>query len=323
MIFVALTVSVSVQVVPRITDRPVKPVTESEALRLFVVEEVKGTVPSRAVFLPKPDYPIEARLSGSEGIVRVEVKIDTEGNVSEASIVSGEKALHSVAMDAARRSKFRIGRNTAGEPQVVSGVLAYEFVIRKATWTAVGWGLSGLEMFPASTIPIPAVRKAFEVDWRSEHELLEKIDAVRKMTPEVGRPAIVRGSSSVHVTSGSTSQSISRGIVNLPPAPPSDLKIAATQLLTSIRGRLADDRLAAWQFELGVGLRKAINEYRNPYTTAQATATVNRLIESAPDSASASTLQNLRDLETLLSKGRDLKTTDALWVRINAILSER
>ncbi len=321
-LLIALTISVSAQVVPRITDRPIKPATESES-QLFVVGEVKGTVPSRAVFLPKPDYPIEARSSGSEGSVRVEVDIDIEGNVSKTSVILGAKELHSVAMDAARRSKFRIERNAAGEPQAVSGVLAYEFVIRKATWATVGWGLSGLEMFPASTIPIPAVRKAFEVDWRSEHELLEKIDAVRKMTPEVGRPAIVRGSSSVNVASGSTRQSISRGIINLPPPPPSELKVAATELLTLLRGRLVDNKLAAWQFELGIGLRRAIDEYRNPYKTAQATATVKRLIESAPDSASESTLQNLRDLESLLSTGRSVKTLEAISVSINAILSER
>ena len=47
----------------------------------FTVGEVNGTVKTKAVYLPKPLYPDEARRAGVEGTVRVQISIDEQGNV--------------------------------------------------------------------------------------------------------------------------------------------------------------------------------------------------------------------------------------------------
>src|SRR5688572_32827123 len=43
-----------------------------------------GVLNSKAVSLPRPEYPAEARAAGLEGVVYVEVTIDEEGNVISA-----------------------------------------------------------------------------------------------------------------------------------------------------------------------------------------------------------------------------------------------
>ena len=307
---------------PRIVDRPLRP--QSEIGSNFIVCDVKGTIPSRAIYLAKPEYPAEARWAGAEGVVRVEIEIDTEGNVTKAVPVSGDAALYPVTIDAAKRSKFRIERNASGEPMIVTGVLAYEFEIRKSGWAAIGWGLSGLEILPASTLPIPAIRKAFGQDWQTERELLDKIDAIRGNIPPLQRPILVRNNpSTVQPPFGQARQSVSRGMMILPDPPPSELRSAAAQLTTSVRSRLAGDSVGSWQFELGIGLRKAIEQYRNPYTSAQAAASVKRLVESAPADASAETLKHLRTIETVFAKRRTAASMQDIAMPVSAILSER
>ncbi len=310
---------------PRIIDRPLRPpVSQSDIPGNFIVGEVKGTVPSKAIYLAKPEYPADARWAGAEGVIRVEVEIDAEGNVTKTTVVSGEAVLRPVVIDAAKRSKFRIARNAAGEPIIVTGVLVYDFEIRPAGWVAIGWGLSGLEILPASTLPIPAVRKAFGRDWQAERDLLDKIDTIRKNTPALGPPTFIRGNpSTIRPPLGQAGQSVSRGRVNLPAAPPSELKVASAQLVTAVRGRLAGEPFDSWRFGLGIGLRNAIDQYRNPYSRAQASATVKGLIDSAPKNASAATLKNLREIESVVSNGRTAASMYDLATPVSAILSER
>lgn len=75
-----------------------------------------GVLNGMAVSLPRPIYPPMARQIGVSGQVRVQVSVDSNGNVVSARAVSGHPMLRSAAESAARQSKMRIdAANTTGQ----------------------------------------------------------------------------------------------------------------------------------------------------------------------------------------------------------------
>ncbi|HVS21915.1 MAG TPA: TonB family protein [Pyrinomonadaceae bacterium] len=63
-------------------------------------------VNGKALSLPRPPYPEEARAIGASGVVRVQIKIDEEGKVIEANALCGHPLLAKPAEAAARRARF-------------------------------------------------------------------------------------------------------------------------------------------------------------------------------------------------------------------------
>lgn len=80
----------------------------------------------KAISVPKPVYPQEARAAGVKGSVNVRVTIDTEGNVISAKAVSGHPLVHKAAETAALKAKFH-PTTLSGKPVQVSGTLVYNF----------------------------------------------------------------------------------------------------------------------------------------------------------------------------------------------------
>jgi len=85
-----------------------------------------GVLNSRAISLPVPEYPAEAKAAGAEGVVVIQVTVDEQGNVTEARALSGPKMLHDVSINAARQAKFS-PTLLSGEPVKLSGVLVFNF----------------------------------------------------------------------------------------------------------------------------------------------------------------------------------------------------
>jgi TonB family protein len=85
-----------------------------------------GVLNGKAISLPKPDYPPDARAAGAEGVVVVQVMVDEQGNVTEARPISGPKQLQEVSVNAALQAKFS-PTLVSGEPVKVTGVLVYNF----------------------------------------------------------------------------------------------------------------------------------------------------------------------------------------------------
>jgi TonB family protein len=83
-------------------------------------------VNGKARNLIKPPYPQEAKNQRLTGIVKIRVKIDEHGNVSEAWSACGDGILERASLDAARMSKFS-PTLLAGKPVKVSGVIIYRF----------------------------------------------------------------------------------------------------------------------------------------------------------------------------------------------------
>ncbi len=84
-------------------------------------------VNGKALSLPKPSYPAEARPQRIGGTVSVRVKIDEQGNVAEARAVCGPAILTKVSEEAARGAKFA-PTTIDGKPTKISGIVVYNFV---------------------------------------------------------------------------------------------------------------------------------------------------------------------------------------------------
>lgn len=85
-----------------------------------------GDLNSKAIDLPAPMYPGEARKAKVSGQVKVRVIIAETGKVLSADIVSGPKELWLAAIEAARKARFK--PTLVGDTAVkVTGILTYDF----------------------------------------------------------------------------------------------------------------------------------------------------------------------------------------------------
>ena len=85
-----------------------------------------GVLNGKAISLPKPDYPADAKAAGAEGVVVIQVTVDEQGNVTEARAISGPKMLQESSVNAALQAKFQ-PTFLQGEAVKVTGVLVYNF----------------------------------------------------------------------------------------------------------------------------------------------------------------------------------------------------
>lgn len=105
-----------------------------------------GVLNGKAISLPKPPYPEEAKKDRAEGPVSVTVTIDEEGNVIEAAAATEYKvagtvnengepemrpihpALREAAESAAKMAKFSPAKLN-GQPVKVTGTIVYNFLV--------------------------------------------------------------------------------------------------------------------------------------------------------------------------------------------------
>ncbi|MCA1557537.1 MAG: energy transducer TonB, partial [Acidobacteria bacterium] len=85
-----------------------------------------GVLNGRAISLPKPAYPEDARARRITGTVVVQITFDEEGKVIKAYVVSGHPLLREAAKKAARQARFK-PVILQGKPVKVTGVLTYNF----------------------------------------------------------------------------------------------------------------------------------------------------------------------------------------------------
>ena len=87
-----------------------------------------GVLNAKAITLPKPDYPADARAARATGTVVVQVVVDEYGNVTTAKAISGPPLLQQPSVAAALQAKFA-PTTLMGEPVKVTGVLTFNFVL--------------------------------------------------------------------------------------------------------------------------------------------------------------------------------------------------
>ena len=119
-----------------------------------------GVLSGKAVNLPKPAYPVEAREAQAEGAVAVDVEIDENGEVVSATaqwqdqavkrsddgspleIKEVHPALRAAAEEAARGAKFS-PTLLSGEPVRVKGRIVYNFVAGAGPTATKGNAVNG------------------------------------------------------------------------------------------------------------------------------------------------------------------------------------
>jgi|SRR5688572_3299897 len=130
-----------------------------------------GFLNGKAVHLPVPEYPAEAKAAGAEGAVFVDVTIDESGNVISAvaapegsKLVSGDdgyrpettdERLRAAAEKAALEAKFS-PTQLSGVPVKVFGTLVYTFALNPQPTDVNGGILNG----KAKSLPKPAYPEA-------------------------------------------------------------------------------------------------------------------------------------------------------------------
>jgi VWFA-related protein/TonB family protein len=87
-----------------------------------------GVLNGKAVSLPKPQYPPNARSMRASGNVTVEVLLDEGGKVVSARAVDGHPLLRSAAVAAARLATFT-PTILSGQPVRVVGAITYKFTL--------------------------------------------------------------------------------------------------------------------------------------------------------------------------------------------------
>jgi len=123
--------TLTIREIDEVKPEPTKPESKNappaEAPERAPVEA--GIINSRAIELPAPRYPDEARKLHASGQVQVKVIVDETGRVISAEAVFGPESLRAAAVEAAKRARFtptRIG----GEPVKVSGIINYDFKVQ-------------------------------------------------------------------------------------------------------------------------------------------------------------------------------------------------
>ena len=76
-----------------------------------------------AVKRVQPDYPMLAQKHKIEGIVIMDLKVSSEGKVTDAQFVNGHNVFRSVSIEAARQWEFKKGK---GE----EGIIRFTFKLR-------------------------------------------------------------------------------------------------------------------------------------------------------------------------------------------------
>ncbi len=85
-----------------------------------------GVINGKAVSLPSPMVPEEARIANAKGAVHVSVEVGEDGEVYFAEAVSGNELLRGAAEEAARRARFKpLSLNNTNVRQ--KGVVVYNF----------------------------------------------------------------------------------------------------------------------------------------------------------------------------------------------------
>ncbi|MGI8789209.1 MAG: TonB family protein [Pyrinomonadaceae bacterium] len=92
-----------------------------------LLKDCKDFKPGSPSVFPKPEYPSEARTARIGDTVRVWVKIDENGDVSDVEKYDGRKLFQDAATNAARKTKFS-PTVCDGAATQVSAVLTYNFI---------------------------------------------------------------------------------------------------------------------------------------------------------------------------------------------------
>ena len=285
----------------------------------YKVDDVRGNIKRRAIYLPKPIYPREAIEAGADGTVRVEIVLGGDGRVISAKALSGHPLLLPAAEETARKTIFRKSETT-DPTDTETGVIVYGFAIEKEGWVKIGYDLTVVQKIPTLRIlAVPRIAKAFPTDWTGEHEILGKLAEMRRAEIEANnspenKPVFVRRPTAT--PNGPLPAIVTSEIrVQVPiPNPPTPERIALAQNLTaSLVSRLAVEESNLWKFNLGINAAKALEISRVPNQGRSAAQLLRQSLETAPAAIPVESLTPLKKLiEIFESEARTVETRNEI-----------
>ena len=113
----------------RIIDPPPPPPPPPPTPTPVKVLKISQVLNSKAISLPRPNYPPIAKQTRTQGTVTVQVLIDETGKVISAKTVSGHPLLAHEAQKAAMQARFS-PTIISDQPVKVSGVITYNFIMQ-------------------------------------------------------------------------------------------------------------------------------------------------------------------------------------------------
>ncbi|HEY0427754.1 MAG TPA: energy transducer TonB [Pyrinomonadaceae bacterium] len=247
-----------------------------------------GVVNSKAVNLPKPEYPAAARAIAANGAVNVQVTIDEQGDVVSATAVSGHPLLRAASEKAALEAKFT-PTYLSGKAVKVTGIIVYNFVAP--------------EIKPdyeetLRTIALGVMLFSYQELGVSDEDLNSMLTQIPTYYPELKSFAPAKNAS--------REQRVK--LIN--------------QMISTLKSSLSGTE--AWQFELGENLGKIMAEAKkyksddSDYKIDTAALKINlekirELSDSAPADMPAEVLEKIKDLGSLAAKN-DLDGEELLAV---------
>jgi TonB family protein len=107
-------------------ERRIKQAPAQSAAEISKAGLTGGVLNGRAIRLPPPAYPPEAKQMRAVGVVRVQVLIDETGKVIEAKVLCGPSIFAKASLKSAYESRFTPTR-LSGVPVKVNGIVVYNF----------------------------------------------------------------------------------------------------------------------------------------------------------------------------------------------------
>jgi TonB family protein len=316
---------------PMIKHAPGRSFPRSDATD-FTVGEVRGTVRNKALFLPKPTYPDEARRLGIEGVVRISVKVNEFGSVVDRVTLSGDPLLKTYAEDAALRSKFRPYLDEQGRAIATDGVLSYSFEIKRIGWSRIGADLLTLEGPSASIVPLPVLVKSLDPAWTDELAALKRLGEIAGTPLPRVVPMRTMVTTGKNQSSQSSTQSRTMTGTLMVKTSPLEQSTLVRDVISSIRKRLADDELSLWQFETGLDVVRAFYlstmiqtpRNKNPNRFIEASMLISNRLSKIPNGAADDVVMALRTLEKDLgTENRTKEIDDEIDASVITILEQR
>jgi TonB family protein len=115
--------------VVKVDGEPPPPAETRHAPKPLLKPVSGGVLNGKALALPKPAYPPQAKVARASGMVTVEVVIDEAGKVISAKAVDGHVLLRQAAVQAAQGARFS-PTLLSGQPVKVSGQINYNFALQ-------------------------------------------------------------------------------------------------------------------------------------------------------------------------------------------------
>ena len=256
-----------------------------------------GVLNGKAAYLPKPNYPAEAKAAGAAGAVTVQVVIDEEGNVAAANAVSGHPLLREAAVEAAHSARFS-PTTLNGQPVKVSGVITYNFVTDLSP-VGLGYELAFAERtgaFAQNVYP-ESLASQLPAGWAAERQALSSI--AKPGIPEKG-------------TDSGRNYSTADAVYAQRKLSSEDV-VAVRRLQADIDVKYRGDQNKQWAFKVGRALGKLAAEVDQDYQFRANTSELEQMAASAPPSVPEVELKRLmRFIDKCKSTGTSIEERRAV-----------